>query len=231
MTFLEAAYKILKKKRKPLHSKEILKIALKKNFIKTKGKTPEATMNAVLLRDIKVKRNKSKFVKVGPCTFAVNPRYKEVKKKTKKIMREIKQFSNHFKGEDQMTVTRYEGAQNIRQMMMENHYIEAFVHTQLGIEKILWDKIVAIFERKKAMIVRRTIEESRKGEDKTHTKTYELIKWAHFLNAIDDNEFSDLIDFNHRRNDLFHSHGEWWNRSEYKEALIKGIRFLEKNNL
>jgi len=216
MTFLEAAYKILKKKRKPLHSKEILKIALKKGFIKTKGKTPEATMNTVLLCDIKAKGNKSKFVKVGPSTFAVNPRYKEVKKKTKKIMREIKQFSNHFKGEDQITVTRYEGAQNIRQMMMENRYIEAFVHTQLGIEKILWDKIVALFEGKKAMIVRRT---------------YELIKWAHFLNAIDDNEFSDLIDFNHRRNDLFHSHGEWWNRSEYKEALNKGIRFLEKNNL
>jgi len=216
MTFLEAAYKILKKKRKPLHSKEILKIALKKGFIKTKGKTPEAMVNTVLLRNIKAKGNKSKFVKVGPSTFAVNPRYKEVKKKTKKIMREIKLFSNHFKGEDQITVTRYEGAQNIRQMMMENRYIEDFVHTQLGIEKILWDKIVALFEGKKAMIVRRT---------------YELIKRAHFLNAIDDNEFSDLKYFNHERNHLIHNHGEWWNRSEYKEALIKGIRFLEKNNL
>ncbi|MBA7674360.1 hypothetical protein ES703_82574 [subsurface metagenome] len=153
------------------------------------------------------------------------------KRKPKKIIREIKLFSNHFKVEDQITVTRYEGAQNIRQMMMENRYIEAFVHTQLGIEKILWDKIVALFEGKKAMIVRRTIEESKQGKDKTDTRTYELIKWAHFLNAIDDNEFSDLKDFNRRRNHLFHSHGEWWNRSEYKEALIKGIRFLEKNNL
>lgn len=138
------------------------------------------------------------------------------KRKPKKIIREIKLFSNHGKGEDQITVTRYEGAQNIRQMMMENRYIEAFVHTQLGIEKILWDKIVALFEGKKAMIVRRT---------------YELIKWAHFLNAIDDNEFSDLKDFNVKRNHLFHIHGEWWNRSEYEEALIKGIRFLEKNDL
>ena len=86
----------------------------------------------------------------------------------------------------------------------------------MSLEKILWDKIVALFEGKKAMIVRRT---------------YELIKWAHFLNAINDNEFSDLKDFNGQRNHLFHSHGGWWNRSEYKEALIKGIRFLEKNNL
>jgi hypothetical protein len=52
--------------------------------------------------------------------------------------------------------------------------IEAFTHAQLGIEKILWDKIVGIFEGEKAMIVRRAIEESK--EDKSKTTTYELIK-------------------------------------------------------
>lgn len=32
-------------------------------------------------------------------------------------------------------VTRYMGAKNIREMMQKDQYIEAFTHTQLGIEK------------------------------------------------------------------------------------------------
>ncbi len=148
-------------------------------------------------------------------------------------MKENKQIfiSNHGKGEDKIMITRYEGSKNIRKMVIECKYIDAFVHTQLGIEKILWDKIVALFEGEKAMIVRRTIEESRQGEDKIYTKTAELIKWAHFLRAIDDNEFSSLVDFNKKRNHLLHRHGEWWNSDDYKKALEKGIKFLEKNNL
>jgi len=146
-------------------------------------------------------------------------------------MKENKQISNHGKGEDKIMITRYEGSKNIRKMVIEGKYIEAFVHTQLGIEKILWDKIVALFEGEEAMIVRKTIEESRQGKDKIYTKTSKLIKWAHFLRAIDDNEFSNLIEFNNNRNHLLHKHGEWWNFSDYKEALEKGIKFLEKNDL
>jgi len=146
-------------------------------------------------------------------------------------MKENKQISDHGKGEDKVMVIRYEGSKNIRKMVMDDKYIEAFVHTQLGIEKILWDKIVTVFEREKTMVVRRTIEESRKGKDKQNTRTYELIKWAHFINTIDDNEFNELKDFNNKRNNLMHNHGGWWNKEYYKGALDKGIRFLEKNNL
>jgi len=146
-------------------------------------------------------------------------------------MKENKQISNHGKGEDKIMVVRYEGSENIRKMVKEDKYIEAFVHAQLGIEKILWDKIVAVFEGEKAMVVRRTIEEGRKSKDKQKTGTYELIKWAHFLNAIRDNEFSDLKDFNRKRNNLMHSHGGWWNKEYYKEALNEGINFLKKNIL
>ena len=145
-------------------------------------------------------------------------------------MKENKQISNHGKGEDKVMVVRYEGSENIRKMVRDGKYIEAFIHTQLGIERILWNKIVAVFEGGKAMVVRRTIEESKGGEDKQYTTTRELTKWAHFLNAIDDNEFSDLKDFNKKRNHLFHRHGEWWYKSKYEEALNKGIKFLEKNN-
>ena len=82
-SFKDIAYQILKEADESLHSKEITKIALKRRLLKTKGKTPEATMSAVLLRDIKLKRNKSKFIKVGPSIFAINPKYKAGKRKVK----------------------------------------------------------------------------------------------------------------------------------------------------
>jgi hypothetical protein len=122
------------------------------------------------------------------------------------------------------------GAKNIREMMQKDQYIEVFTHTQLGIEKILWDKIVGIFESEKAMLVRKTIEESRGRTDRSNATTGELIKWAHFLGAIDNYEWSDLIDFNKKRNDIIHGHGQWWHfDKKHREALYKGIRFLEKN--
>lgn len=133
--------------------------------------------------------------------------------------------------EENVQVVRYKGSKIIKGMIERDQYIEAFTHAQLGIEKILWDKIVGIFENEKAMIVRRTIENSKKGQDKRRTTTYELIKWAHFLGAIDDNEFSHLADFNGKRNKIMHSHGKWWNMKDYKEALQKGVRFLERNSL
>jgi hypothetical protein len=134
------------------------------------------------------------------------------------------------KGKEKINIIRYEGSQNIRKMIDEKKLIEAFVHTQLGIERILWNKVVCLFEGEKAMIVRRTIEETRKGNYKIYTKTAELIKWSHFLGAIDINEFNDLINFNQKRNHLMHRHGEWWDFNNYKEALERGIEFLEKNN-
>ena len=45
----EAAYLILKSSKKPLHVSEIIKIALGKKMIKTKGKTPESTLAVDLL--------------------------------------------------------------------------------------------------------------------------------------------------------------------------------------
>jgi hypothetical protein len=51
------------------------------------------------------------------------------------------------------------------------------------------------------------------------------------LGAINDNEFSDLIDFNKKRNKIIHGHGKWWDSTEYSGALQKGVRFLENNGL
>lgn len=72
-SFKDIAYEILKEEKKPLHSKDITKIALKRGWLKTAGKTPEATMNAQLIVDINSKKSTSRFIKTAPSTFALNP--------------------------------------------------------------------------------------------------------------------------------------------------------------
>lgn len=65
----EAAYLILKSSRKPLHVSGIVKIALDKEMIKTKGKTPESTLAVDLLLENRRREKqgiKPRFKKVGP---------------------------------------------------------------------------------------------------------------------------------------------------------------------
>ncbi|MDP3245148.1 MAG: winged helix-turn-helix domain-containing protein [bacterium] len=69
--FKQAAYKVLTEAGKPLHSKEITRRALKADYLQTAGKTPEATMDALLTVDINEKKAKSLFVKTAPSTFAL----------------------------------------------------------------------------------------------------------------------------------------------------------------
>lgn len=76
-SFKNIAYQILKEAGKPLHSKEITKVALSRGWLKTAGKTPEATMNAQLIVDINTKKEKSLFIKTAPSTFTL--RFKEIK--------------------------------------------------------------------------------------------------------------------------------------------------------
>ncbi len=76
ITFKSIAAQILQEAGGPLHSREITKIALKRGWLKTAGKTPEATMNAQLIVDINEKANESVFVKVAPSTYGLNPKKK-----------------------------------------------------------------------------------------------------------------------------------------------------------
>ena len=80
-SFKNAAYQVLKKANKPLHSKEITKIALRCRFLKTSGKTPEATMGTILYTDIKKHGKNSRFIRTAPSTFAINPKYSSEKTK------------------------------------------------------------------------------------------------------------------------------------------------------
>ncbi len=81
-SFKDIAYQILKEAGKPLHSKEITKIALERGF-KTEGKTPWKTMDAELIVDINSKGELSNFKKVGPSIFALNDKKVEIGEESK----------------------------------------------------------------------------------------------------------------------------------------------------
>jgi restriction system protein len=69
VTFLDAAYQVLKQAGQPLHYTEITSRALAANLIDTGGQTPEATMGSRLY--VAVKRPDSRFRKAGKGTFAL----------------------------------------------------------------------------------------------------------------------------------------------------------------
>lgn len=99
VSFKLAAIKILREAGKPLHYEEITKLALEKNLIETSGATPEATMNAVIGRDIKFNKEKSPFTRGKPGFIALNPQYsqqeqKQEEKKEKEIEKESEETSN-----------------------------------------------------------------------------------------------------------------------------------------
>lgn len=103
-SFKGIAYEILKEADKPLHYKDITKIALKNGWLKTAGKTPEATMNAQLIVDTNKKKEKSLFIKTAPSTFAINKsvsaKVKEVEKEENKKQYKIsKDISSKQKGD------------------------------------------------------------------------------------------------------------------------------------
>jgi len=101
-SFKDIAYQILKEAGKPFHSKEITKIALERGWLKTAGKTPEATMNAQLIVDINAKKEKSRFVKTSPSIFAINPDLKVPEAKvtvSEKKYKISKKISSRQKGD------------------------------------------------------------------------------------------------------------------------------------
>lgn len=75
MTFLDAAHEILKQAGQPLHYREIARRSLEQGLIESRGKTPEATMNAQLAVNIKWAEEggpPSPFVRVGRGLFGLS---------------------------------------------------------------------------------------------------------------------------------------------------------------
>lgn len=83
--FRSAALQILKKSKKPLHAKEITKLAIEAGILETDGATPEQSMNARIITDINSKGKASDFIKVGPSTFILNSSKAEIKNPQKVI--------------------------------------------------------------------------------------------------------------------------------------------------
>lgn len=71
--FKTAAITILSESKEPLHYKEITRLALEKGILETEGATPDASMNAQIVMDIKNKGKESDFIKTAPSTYALNP--------------------------------------------------------------------------------------------------------------------------------------------------------------
>lgn len=70
----EAAYLILKAHRRAMHVDKIIKIALDKKLIKTKGKTPHSTLAVDLLLENRRRGLKGvplRFIRVGPATWGL----------------------------------------------------------------------------------------------------------------------------------------------------------------
>lgn len=84
-SFKTIAEKILRDSDKPMHYRDIAKVALSKGLIKTEGKTPWATMNAVVSVDIIKNKDNSPFIKVGSGKYKYNTKYvpKMVRSKVK----------------------------------------------------------------------------------------------------------------------------------------------------
>ena len=73
MSALDAAATVLAETTEPLHYRELTERMLAQELWTTAGKTPWATVNALIAVDIKDRGNASRFVRVRPGWFALNP--------------------------------------------------------------------------------------------------------------------------------------------------------------
>jgi restriction system protein len=71
LSFADATALILGESGTPLHYRDITEQALERNLIQTEGKTPQASLNAILAVDIKQKGESSRFIRVKPGVFGL----------------------------------------------------------------------------------------------------------------------------------------------------------------
>lgn len=81
--FKYSAIEILKQEKKPLHYKEMTRLALEKGILETEGATPEKSMYAQIVMDIKDKKASSDFIKIRPGIVDLNPSKKIPKQELK----------------------------------------------------------------------------------------------------------------------------------------------------
>lgn len=85
--FRTAAIQVLTESKKPLHYKEITRLALEKGILETEGATPDASMNSQIITDINKKGEGSDFIKTAPSTYSLNSHKKILEpKRQKKVL-------------------------------------------------------------------------------------------------------------------------------------------------
>ena len=95
LTFRAAAIKILSEENKTMHYEEITKIALERNFVQTKGETPEFTLLKEMSHDIQKNGASSIFKKISKGKYSLNPdieldeELKETKEQKHKFIRNV----------------------------------------------------------------------------------------------------------------------------------------------
>lgn len=74
MSALDAAERVLKERKKPMHAGELIEeMAQRKYWESPEGKTPTATLFAAILREISVKGDESRFAKMDRGLFGLKP--------------------------------------------------------------------------------------------------------------------------------------------------------------
>ena len=68
---LDVAHRILEEAGEPLHYQEIARRMIEQGLWSTKGKTPDATVNARIAVDVKTHRAESRFQRTGGGIFAL----------------------------------------------------------------------------------------------------------------------------------------------------------------
>lgn len=76
--FKISAIEVLRKEKKPLHYKEITRLALERGLLTTEGATPENSMNSQITTDIKTKGKDSSFQKISPSIYFLNPKLQNI---------------------------------------------------------------------------------------------------------------------------------------------------------
>ena len=71
MSGLDAAAKVIKEAKQPLHCREVVDRMIAKGLWTTSGKTPAATIYAAMLREIQRKGDASRFVRTERGVFAL----------------------------------------------------------------------------------------------------------------------------------------------------------------
>lgn len=88
-TFDWAAYVILRLENRPMTGQEITKIALEKEMLRTKGKTPHLSMGSCLYCDIRNNGENSRFKSFGPNLFGLRKWEGDVEKVKNEVIKEI----------------------------------------------------------------------------------------------------------------------------------------------